>query len=441
MIVIVVSRYNENVEWTKQFSNVVIYNKGSNLEEGYNEICLENVGREGHTYYKYIYDNYDTLEDYTVFLQGNPFDHSPNLVNNLNKYIHDEILNIDFEFLSEWIIDCNLSGCVWDMSLPLRNVYKKLFNHRKEHMAFKFGAGAQFIVSKKQILNRPREFYLKLIELLQYSVSPMEGFVIERFHPLIFSDKIELLPVNTITTTTIVAAFVSNVNERYEEILDRYYQFGKVLLQSNTPKIIFVDEGMLNLIGNNYDAKNTVIIKINKSDMYLYNYVEHLTNFELNTNNNKKDTFEFIFTMCNKTEWIKQAILLNTFNTDNFMWIDFGIRYIFKCSDEEFIEKINELQFKKYENIRIGGIWNIDTMYTFNIYRDITWYFAGGVFGGHKDALLQFADVTKEKCIEIMTEKNTIMWETNIWYLIYKEEKIVFDIYHCNHDHSLVDNY
>jgi hypothetical protein len=145
--------------------------------------------------------------------------------------------------------------------------------------------------------------------------------------------------------------------------------------------------------------------------------------------------------MCNKTEWIRQANLLNKFNTDNFMWIDFGIRYIFKCSDEEFIEKINELQFKKYENIRIGGIWDINNLYTFNIYRDITWYFAGGVFGGHKDALLQFADITKEKCIEIMTKKNTIMWETNIWYLIYKEEKLVFDIYHCNHDHSLVDYY
>jgi len=29
---------------------------------------LDNVGREGHTYYKYICDNYDNLTDYTIFL-------------------------------------------------------------------------------------------------------------------------------------------------------------------------------------------------------------------------------------------------------------------------------------------------------------------------------------------------------------------------------------
>jgi len=28
MITIVVARYNENIEWTKRFSNIIIYNKG-----------------------------------------------------------------------------------------------------------------------------------------------------------------------------------------------------------------------------------------------------------------------------------------------------------------------------------------------------------------------------------------------------------------------------
>ena len=32
-ISIIVSRYNENIEWTKQFSGVTIYNKGSKLNE------------------------------------------------------------------------------------------------------------------------------------------------------------------------------------------------------------------------------------------------------------------------------------------------------------------------------------------------------------------------------------------------------------------------
>ena len=47
----------------------------------------------------------------------------------------------------------------------------------------------------------------------------------------------------------------------------------------------------------------------------------------------------------------------------------------------------------------------------------------------------------KEKCITIMTTKNTIMWEVNIWYLIYIENKELFNIYKCDHNSSLVFNY
>ena len=66
---IVVARFNEDLEWTKQFSNVIVYNKGTTIED-FNQICLTNVGREGHTYYKHIYDN---LADYTIFFTRKSF--------------------------------------------------------------------------------------------------------------------------------------------------------------------------------------------------------------------------------------------------------------------------------------------------------------------------------------------------------------------------------
>lgn len=184
---IVVARYTEDVEWTKQFSNVIIYNKGNKLNDRFHNILLNNVGREGHTYYKHIYDNYDKLTDYTIFLQGNPFDHSPNIISNLHKYMNDTELSIDFEFLSERIYNCNLSGCLIHEGLPLIETYEKLFNERKSELPFTFGAGAQFIVSKEKILKHPKEFYLKIIKILEKSSHPIEGFVIERFHKLIFN--------------------------------------------------------------------------------------------------------------------------------------------------------------------------------------------------------------------------------------------------------------
>lgn len=183
---IIVARYNENLEWTKVFSNVIIYNKGEALENNYNQVFLNNVGREGHTYYKHICNNYDNLNEYTVFLQGNPFDHSPNIITNLHNYITNKTLNIDFEFLSESILDCNLSGCIHHEGIPLIETYEKIFGIKKNSMNFQFGAGAQFIVSRKKILQRPKEFYEKIVKMLETNSDPIEGYVIERFHKLIF---------------------------------------------------------------------------------------------------------------------------------------------------------------------------------------------------------------------------------------------------------------
>ena len=108
------------------------------MNDGYNEVLLPNVGREGHTCYKHICDNYDKLTDYIIFLQGNPFNHSPNIITNLNKI---EDLSIDFQFLSEWIVECNLTGCCYHSGLPLIDTYEKIFGEKKEYMEFEFGAG------------------------------------------------------------------------------------------------------------------------------------------------------------------------------------------------------------------------------------------------------------------------------------------------------------
>ena len=185
---IIVARYNENIEWTKQFSNVTIYNKGEPFNNGYNEILLNNVGREQHTFFKYIYDNYDNLENYSIFLQGDPFHHLSNTIDKLNEIINDKEYDKDFEILSHNIFDCNLSGCKHHSGLPLINIYETLFNERKENMEFKFGAGGQFIVSKKNILKHPKDFYLKIVESLQYDINPVEGHIIERFHQIIFDN-------------------------------------------------------------------------------------------------------------------------------------------------------------------------------------------------------------------------------------------------------------
>lgn len=145
--------------------------------------------------------------------------------------------------------------------------------------------------------------------------------------------------------------------------------------------------------------------------------------------------------MCNKTEWIKEAIELDLYKSDQFVWVDFGIRHVFNCNDDEFRSKIERLCNKLYDKVRIASIWDLNVQSSKDCYTMIMWYFAGGVFGGSKDKLLLFADLMKKMCLNIIESKGTLMWEVNVWYLIYQENIGLFDIYYCDHNNSIIDNY
>jgi hypothetical protein len=187
---IVVSRYNEDIEWTKPFGeHIVLYNKGEDTIDG--AIVLPNVGREGHTYFHYICENYDCLDDYTVFLQGNPFPHAHDVCSRLHSFLNKPLhYNMDFQYLNTEQVMCNiLHGCYWHPNLPIARVYETLFEKAATNRDITFNPGAQFIVSKERILKRPKAFYQKIVDMLGYHFGPDEGYAIERLHPLIFGDE------------------------------------------------------------------------------------------------------------------------------------------------------------------------------------------------------------------------------------------------------------
>jgi hypothetical protein len=207
---IVVSKYKENVNWTNYFFNimdVIIYNKGGNINNNINnklpvmskQINLPNVGREGHTIYYHICSIYDSLlslspeqlsNEYIIFLQGNPFDHSPNLFEKIQQ-IQNRSENVDFEYLSEL---CDNSDFLKEIQLHwkcynIHNTYNKIFSNNNENMNvdFYFCEGAQFIVSKKAILKHSKVFYQNIISILDTEIDPTSGYDIERFHNIIFN--------------------------------------------------------------------------------------------------------------------------------------------------------------------------------------------------------------------------------------------------------------
>jgi hypothetical protein len=255
--------------------------------------------------------------------------------------------------------------------------------------------------------------------------------------------------------TTVVSAFIANINSSawFEKNKHKYTEHYIPLMKANIDKIIFIDSTIVeNYL--QYENENTRIVPFVKESNYLYNHINKITNTNFSFHNPEKDTVEYMFTMAHKTEWVKMAIELvessstSTTTTsslsplDQYIWIDFGIKHMCHCSDEDFIAKVERLKEQPaYDKIRIANIWPFDCNYLYNIYQDITWYFAGSIFGGNKENIDDFAQRMKAKCLEIIDDKNTIFWETGIWYLVYKDRIDLFDPYKSNHDPTILDNY
>ncbi len=86
---VVIARYSEDLEWVTRIPaefSVTIYNKGAKIASdtvlGRAERIVElaNSGRESDTFLRHILAKAEFTDGYTVFLQGDPFAHSPDLI-------------------------------------------------------------------------------------------------------------------------------------------------------------------------------------------------------------------------------------------------------------------------------------------------------------------------------------------------------------------------
>lgn len=193
MVNIVVAKYNENVEWTKKINHkITIYDKSENPING--SIKLKNVGREGETFLYHIVNNYHNLDDVTVFLQGNPFEHLQVLVGWRAKLTDKEIdlvckkinteINDNCDFTTFYQVLHNVPNGTnrVDTTNACREYYGEY------HINFTVSPGAQYIVPKKYILSRPLDFW-KRLHLAMYDNEKLNGYSQEQLWYLAYKCK------------------------------------------------------------------------------------------------------------------------------------------------------------------------------------------------------------------------------------------------------------
>jgi hypothetical protein len=263
----------------------------------------------------------------------------------------------------------------------------------------------------------------------------------EYFGYILEKPRIEIKPVVPYKAT-IVTAFISEINGKNNRSIDDYIEYGKKLLSIPVPVVCFIELHIYNTYFKEDIDKYplTSFVITDKSRIYLYHYKDQITQFSIESDDPNKNTLEYMFIQCNKTEWISQAIDLNIYKTGQYIWVDFGIYHMIR-DETKMVEGIQKMVCRFYNTLRIASCKYKGYTVPYDVYRIITWTFAGSVFGGDTDSLLRFAHYTKMEVLKTIRERKTLMWEINIWYLIYLNKWDFFDFYSATHDPSILYEY
>jgi hypothetical protein len=181
---IVVARYKEDIDWLYCLGlPYIIYNKGEDIDVPC--IKLPNIGREAHSYLYHIVANYENLSNYTLFLQGYPYDHFPRI----RKFILNFPNSINTT--KEYSKGCyGLARREWEEDITQCHKVK-VFPEEIDRIFFKihlnkyfYAGGAQYLVHKNNIINKPKQFYFDLLNYHKWDGH--EAWSFERLWPMIF---------------------------------------------------------------------------------------------------------------------------------------------------------------------------------------------------------------------------------------------------------------
>jgi hypothetical protein len=207
---IVIARYNETLDWLKKkvfHYPYIVYNKGPNSDfykSKYfdKEIKLKNIGRESHSYFTHIIQNYDALDDITIFVPGsldskNKYSRSVRLMKETRGDTFACIRESVFKKHKTFKIDNYLCTNKKNSTLnpdakikkskvrPFGKWYNKTFKqHHKKSTCFTMNS--IFALTKETILQKPKSYYESLLKQVNDHHNPEEGHYFERAWDTVF---------------------------------------------------------------------------------------------------------------------------------------------------------------------------------------------------------------------------------------------------------------
>lgn len=172
---LVVARHEEDVSWLADVPadwQPLVVQKG---------VHLPNVGREASSYFWALHHLRPTLapDDVVCCVQGNPFAHCDDLYEQL------ALPTEHFRWIGGWVIDrCDANGQPHD-AIPVADYYERWLKRRWPGNV-SFVAGAQFLVTGREVCRYPRSHYSHMRKEMSRHKA---AWVMERLWEQLLSDR------------------------------------------------------------------------------------------------------------------------------------------------------------------------------------------------------------------------------------------------------------
>ena len=229
-IEIVISRYNENLEWTtkKPFNKYqyIVYNKGddeeyekTNVSQSYK---IKNQGKCDHTYMYHLYHHYEKLSDIVIFLPGCvgdvyfKYSKAKILIELIEKYneaffivdykSHTNILDEYYYFKVDDYKSMTATNLEKNENINFRlskvRPYGKWYEQNFDYPITNVTLFGIFSVNKRDIYNHQKEEYYKHMKSLEGAINDELSHYFEKsweavFYPLQFTNLLNY--TNSIT--------------------------------------------------------------------------------------------------------------------------------------------------------------------------------------------------------------------------------------------------
>jgi hypothetical protein len=218
--------------------------------------------------------------------------------------------------------------------------------------------------------------------------------------------------------------------------VDRFIE----LAETGIPICIYISKDFQGVI-ENLGFSNVKIMKtMDICDLWIYKETKKVEYSLPSIRNHQKDIDEYMFTIQSKTEFMKDTIEHNPWNTDYFAWIDFNITHIFNKPSSLELLKILSRQNICEDVILFPGCWSDKYTNNLSINEHIHWRFCGGFFAGSRKTILDFHNKYIEYYPQFMRTHQKLVWEVNFWAWLETNTDLPIHWYYADHNDQMFSN-